>query len=134
MTTNQRFGVLIVFVLIVIVFISLMAPKPNTMLEVYTTRDIYYIDGLHVTSESSDLDLRFDDQLHLANWIAEVTADEAEIPDWEVMNLLYNTVITEHSTGEITVSITNPYTNVDQVILFNRTDTLPDCHVHYFQD
>lgn len=135
MTKSERFLALIIFVLGMIICMSVIAPRPETLLEVYTTKDIYYINGLHVTSESSDLDITFDDRLHLANWISERTADESEIPDWEVVNLLYNcTVITEYLSGEIAVSITNPYTDVDQAILFNQVDTLPDCLVRYFQD
>lgn len=45
-------------------------------LEIYTLQDIYYVNGLNVTSESTDLNITFGSMTELREWLSKRTADD----------------------------------------------------------
>lgn len=70
--------ILAIYLLVIVVIMPFLFSLDETdSLEIYTPKNIYYIDGLTVSNEKNDLVLTFADKESLKNYIANITAEEA---------------------------------------------------------
>lgn len=67
---------------LLLVIIAILAfnfyPQENTDLEIYTDRDIYYITGLRILSESGEIDKEFANRQELKKFVIQQTARDIE--------------------------------------------------------
>lgn len=69
--------------ILIITAIALLATsckREVTNLEIYTSRNIYYINGLTVTNEVNNDTLTFKNMASLRNYIGNITANEIKSP------------------------------------------------------
>ena len=75
--------VLTLITLVIGMGIGWLLPLPfvkndNTQLTIYTCYDMYYVDGLNLTSESSRFDIDFDNNMHMNDFVKEITLNDAK--------------------------------------------------------
>jgi len=124
----------ILFFISIIMAIILIMEVEKTDLEVYTCQNIYYINGLRVTSESTDLNIKFSSKSELKKWIIDRTSEESVLSDWETNNILNNYLSVVVKPDTVKAFIYNPYSKNMFSTIFNDRDSINSGQVYYMTD
>lgn len=75
---TSKFNLFTLGLLAIALIVILSSLNPKTELEIYTDRNIYYINGLEVTDEANDEILYFNSMEALKKWLSDKTAEDVE--------------------------------------------------------
>lgn len=102
--------------------------------EIYTTQDIIYVKGHHVTSEMG-IDTIVGD---VSGYISYITGKQSTISDLELYSLVQDYSYISSCTESVSINFLNPYTNNEMEIQYNTVDDYPDCCpdclIYYFEN
>jgi len=135
MTKYQSFGVLMSFVVTWVLIFVLLNPINHNTLTIYTSTDILYVNGLHITSETGQYDLTFDTNNALAKWLENTSARMSEVQNYEIVSLAtdHSSVILDDD-GVVHLKLVNPYVDFEWNVRYNASDTVMGQIIHYYQD
>ena len=77
LTRNTAYSLLYIATLLIVSLLCSCGNNYDTDLEIYTTEDIYYINGLTLTSESDEVDTTFRDNEELKIFLSDLTSVDA---------------------------------------------------------